>query len=176
MIEPEVFGDARGFFMESFNQKRWSEVTGLDRTFVQDNHSCSGHGVLRGLHYQICQPQGKLVRCIEGSIFDVAVDMRCGFSTFGQWVGAELSAKNKHQLWIPEGFAHGFLVLSPTAQVLYKTTDYYAPEYERSVHWNDPELGISWPMNFEPRLSAKDRAAPLFADAECFTSLGVNPG
>uniref|UniRef100_UPI0028A59FCE dTDP-4-dehydrorhamnose 3,5-epimerase n=2 Tax=Diaphorobacter TaxID=238749 RepID=UPI0028A59FCE len=156
LIEPQVFGDARGFFFESFNQKTFNEATGTDHPFVQDNHSRSSQGVLRGLHYQIQQPQGKLVRVARGKVWDVAVDIRKSSPTFGQWVGAELSEDNQHQLWVPPGFAHGFVVLSESADFLYKTTDYYAPEHERCIAWNDPQLGIRWPYEGEPRLSAKD--------------------
>jgi len=161
-----VFGDARGFFFESFNQKAFNEATGTNHAFVQDNHSRSSRGVLRGLHYQIQQPQGKLVRVARGAVFDVAVDIRKSSPTFGQWVGAELSEDNQHQLWVPPGFAHGFLVLSESADFLYKTTDYYAPQHERSIAWNDPSIGISWPalaQGQQPLLSAKDSAAPLLA-------------
>lgn len=160
LLRPKVFGDERGFFMESFNQKRWEEATGLQRTFVQDNHSRSMHGVVRGLHYQVCQPQGKLVRCISGEIYDVAVDLRPDSPTFGSWVGACLSAENYMQIWIPEGFAHGFAVTSSSAEVLYKTTAYYAPEYERSLRWDDAALNIDWPFSDKAILSAKDRDAP----------------
>ena len=146
ILEPRVFGDARGFFYESFNQKVWQEMTGLQTIFVQDNHSRSGRNVLRGLHYQIQQPQGKLVRVVQGAVFDVAVDIRSSSPTFGRWVGAELSAENKRMIWIPEGFAHGFLVLSEFAEFLYKTTDYWAPQYERTIIWNDPDLAIAWPL------------------------------
>lgn len=166
LIEPKVFGDARGFFFESFNQKAFNEATGTNHAFVQDNHSRSSRGVLRGLHYQIQQPQGKLVRVARGAVFDVAVDIRRSSPTFGQWVGAELSEDNQHQLWVPPGFAHGFLVLSESADFLYKTTDYYAPQHERSIAWNDPSIGISWPalaQGQQPLLSAKDSAAPLLA-------------
>lgn len=166
LIEPKVFGDARGFFFESFNQKAFNEATGTNHQFVQDNHSRSSRGVLRGLHYQIQQPQGKLVRVARGAVFDVAVDIRRSSPTFGQWVGAELSEDNQHQLWVPPGFAHGFLVLSESADFLYKTTDYYAPQHERSIAWNDPSIGISWPalaQGQQPLLSAKDSAAPLLA-------------
>ncbi|WP_313645632.1 dTDP-4-dehydrorhamnose 3,5-epimerase, partial [Stenotrophomonas sp.] len=156
LIEPQVFGDARGFFFESFNQKTFNEATGTNHPFVQDNHSRSSQGVLRGLHYQIQQPQGKLVRVARGKVWDVAVDIRKSSPTFGQWVGAELSEDNQHQLWVPPGFAHGFVVLSESADFLYKTTDYYAPEHERCIAWNDPQLGIRWPYEGEPRLSAKD--------------------
>lgn len=158
MLEPKVFGDERGFFFESYNEQSFAEVIGRSVRFVQDNHSRSTRGVLRGLHYQVEQPQGKLVRVIAGEIFDVAVDIRRDSATFGQWVGAMLSAGNRRQLWVPEGFAHGFLVLSDVAEVLYKTTDFYAPEHERCIRWNDPDLDIDWPLNMEPVLSAKDRA------------------
>ena len=166
LIEPKVFGDARGFFFESFNQKAFNEATGTNHAFVQDNHSRSSRGVLRGLHYQIQQPQGKLVRVARGAVFDVAVDIRRSSPTFGQWVGVELSEDNQHQLWVPPGFAHGFVVLSESADFLYKTTDYYAPQHERSIAWNDPSIGISWPalaQGQQPLLSAKDSAAPLLA-------------
>ena len=166
LIEPKVFGDARGFFFESFNQKAFDEVTGTSYPFVQDNHSRSGRGVLRGLHYQIQQPQGKLVRVARGTVWDVAVDIRKGSPTFGQWVGAELSEENQHQLWVPPGFAHGFVVLSESADFLYKTTDYYAPQHERCIAWNDPQLAIAWPHAGEPVLSAKDQAGKPFAEAE----------
>lgn len=168
IIEPQVFGDERGFFFESFNQRRWEEATGLNVSFVQDNHSRSAQGVLRGLHYQVAQPQGKLVRCVAGEVFDVAVDVRRGSATLGQWVGVHLSAENKRQVWIPEGFAHGFLVLSALADFLYKTTDYYAPQHERAILWSDPELAIAWPLSARPQLSGKDAAAPRLADAELF--------
>ena len=168
ILEPKVFGDARGFFYESFNAREFAEVTGLDSVFVQDNHSKSARGVLRGLHYQIQHPQGKLVRVIDGDVFDVAVDLRTSSPTFGKSVGVRLSAENNRQLWIPPGFAHGFVVLSETAQFLYKTTDYWYPAHERSLLWNDPELAIDWPIDFEPQLAAKDAAAKLLADAEVF--------
>jgi dTDP-4-dehydrorhamnose 3,5-epimerase len=168
LFEPRVFGDDRGFFFESFNQRRFEEAVGRPVPFVQDNHSRSARGVLRGLHYQIRQPQGKLVRVVQGEVFDVAVDVRRSSSTFGQWVGALLSAENKHQLWVPEGFAHGFLVLSDTAEFLYKTTDYYAPEHERCIVWNDPDLAIEWPVGLQPQLSTKDQKGSLLADADCF--------
>jgi dTDP-4-dehydrorhamnose 3,5-epimerase len=168
IIEPRVYGDARGFFYESFNQKEFQKATGLDVQFVQDNHSRSAKGVLRGLHYQIQQPQGKLVRVVKGAVFDVAVDLRKSSKTFGKWVGVELSEENAKQLWIPEGFAHGFLVLSETADFLYKTTDYYAPEHERSVIWNDSDIAIEWPPGYEPLLSEKDKNAKHFKDAEVF--------
>jgi dTDP-4-dehydrorhamnose 3,5-epimerase len=168
IIEPTVFGDDRGFFYESYNERKWHEATGLKTRFVQDNHSRSNQGVLRGLHYQVEQPQGKLVRCVVGEVFDVAVDLRRSSPTFSKWVGIHLSASNKRQLWVPEGFAHGFLVLSEVAEFLYKTTDYYAPAHERSILWNDPDLGISWPIQGEPVLSGKDLAAPAFKAAELF--------
>lgn len=164
IIEPKVFGDDRGFFFESFNQKAFNEATGLDVTFVQDNHSKSAKNVLRGLHYQVQQPQGKLVRVVLGEVFDVAVDIRKGSPTFGQWVGEILSAENKRQLWIPEGFAHGFLTLSQTAEFLYKTTDYYAPAHERCLVWNDGRLGIDWPIEGEPSLSSKDEVGHLLGE------------
>ena len=165
LIEPKVFGDSRGFFFESFNQKAFDEDTGTNHQFVQDNHSRSAKGVLRGLHYQIEQPQGKLVRVAQGAVFDVAVDIRRSSPTFGQWVGAELSAENHRQLWVPPGFAHGFLVLSDLADFLYKTTDYYAPQYERSILWNDSDLNIDWPIG-EPILSNKDRQGLKFNSAD----------
>ena len=168
VIEPKVFGDDRGFFFESYNEKIWQEATGLKARFVQDNHSLSTKGVLRGLHYQIRQPQGKLVRCVVGEVYDVAVDLRKCSPTFGKWAGAVLSAENKHQMWVPEGFAHGFLVLSDVAEFLYKTTDYYAPEHERCILWNDLDLGIGWPFAGEPVLSAKDAAGQSFGEAELF--------
>ena len=167
LIEPKVFGDARGFFFESFNQRAFNEVTGTNHHFVQDNHSRSTKGVLRGLHYQIQQPQGKLVRVVQGAVFDVAVDIRKSSATFGQWVGVELSAENHRQLWVPPGFAHGFVVLSDTADFLYKTTDYYAPQHERCIAWNDPTLAIAWPdLGMRPTLSAKDGAGKLLQQAE----------
>lgn len=168
VIEPKVFGDARGFFFESFNQKAFAERTGIDLPFVQDNHSRSRRGVLRGLHYQISQPQGKLVRVVRGAVFDVAVDVRKSSPTFGRWVGVELSEDNHRQLWVPPGFAHGFLVLTESADFLYKTTDYYAPEYERCIAWNDPSIGINWPQGVEPQLSEKDRLGVALAEAEVF--------
>jgi dTDP-4-dehydrorhamnose 3,5-epimerase len=168
VFEPKVFGDDRGFFFESFNQKVFEEVVGRPVQFLQDNHSRSVKGVLRGLHYQIKQPQGKLVRVTHGEVFDVAVDLRKGSSSFGKWVGVHLSAENKKQLWIPEGFAHGFIVLSESAEFLYKTTDYWAPEHERSLAWNDPTVAIQWPFEGEPALSAKDQKAVLFEDADKF--------
>jgi dTDP-4-dehydrorhamnose 3,5-epimerase len=166
IMEPTVFGDERGFFLESFNQRRFNDAVGREVNFVQDNHSRSAQGVLRGLHYQVVQPQGKLVRCTVGEVFDVAVDIRANSSTFGQWVGVHLSAENKRQLWIPEGFAHGFVVLSEIADFQYKATDYYAPEHERAIRWDDPTLAIEWPLSCPPLLSEKDKKAPLFADAE----------
>jgi dTDP-4-dehydrorhamnose 3,5-epimerase len=156
LFEPKVFGDERGFFFESFNHRRFEEAVGKPVTFVQDNHSRSVKNVLRGLHYQIQQPQGKLVRVVQGEVFDVVVDLRKSSATFGQWVGAHLSAENKHQLWVPEGFAHGFVVMSETAEVLYKTSDYYAPEHERCILWNDKMLSIQWPAHIKPILSEKD--------------------
>ncbi len=164
VLEPKVFGDARGFFFESFNARDFEQVTGLDVSFVQDNHSKSAKGVLRGLHYQVQHAQGKLVRVTEGAVFDVAVDIRQGSPTFGKWFGLELSAENKKQLWIPAGFAHGFLVTSESAEFLYKTTDYYHPEFERSILWNDPAIGIEWPrhvIDCMPLLASKDAIAPL---------------
>ncbi len=171
VIEPRVFADQRGFFFESFNRREWTELTGNSSPFVQDNHSRSGKGVLRGLHYQIKQPQGKLVRCVVGEVFDVAVDLRKNSGTFGRWVGERISAENKRQIWVPEGFAHGFLVLSEIAEILYKTTDYYAQEHERCIAWDDPDLNIIWPVEGEPVLSAKDRAAVTFRDAPVFDLL-----
>jgi len=168
IVEPRVFSDERGFFYESFNQKIWQEKTGLRTSFVQDNHSRSVKNVLRGLHYQIQQPQGKLVRVIRGAVFDVAVDIRRSSPSFGQWVGLELSAENKRMMWIPEGFAHGFLVLSDFAEFLYKTTDYWDPQYERTIIWNDPYLAIAWPLQDRPILSVKDAQGSLFKEAEAF--------
>ncbi|NGZ86664.1 dTDP-4-dehydrorhamnose 3,5-epimerase [Duganella aceris] len=169
VLEPRVFGDDRGFFFESFNARRFAELTGVAADFVQDNHSRSSKGVLRGLHYQIQQAQGKLVRATVGSVFDVAVDLRKSSPTFGLWHGVELSAENKRQLWIPPGFAHGFVVTSEHAEFLYKTTDYWAPEHERAILWNDPAIGIEWPAELgTPLLSGKDQAAALLADAEVF--------
>ncbi len=170
IIEPRVFGDSRGFFFESFNQKDFCQTTGLDVSFVQDNHSRSVKGVLRGLHYQIRQPQGKLVRVVRGAVFDVAVDIRKSSSNFGQWVGVELTEDNHRQLWIPPGFAHGFYVLSDSADFLYKTSDYYSPDFERGLLWNDPRIGISWPIETgtQPVVSVKDAQAAGLADAEVF--------
>jgi dTDP-4-dehydrorhamnose 3,5-epimerase len=168
IFEPKVFGDDRGFFYESFNERRFKELTGVNTSFVQDNHSKSAKNVLRGLHYQIRQPQGKLVRVVAGEVFDVAVDIRKGSPTFGHWVGVTLSAENKRQLWIPEGFAHGFVVTSESAEFLYKTTDYWAPEHERCILWNDPAIAIKWPNEGTPLLSGKDQAGSLLANAELF--------
>ncbi len=169
ILEPNVFGDERGFFMESWNQKAFNEAVGREVPFVQDNHSRSAKNVLRGLHYQIQQPQGKLVRVVSGEVFDVAVDIRTGSETYGQWVGEVLSARNNRQLWVPEGFAHGFLVLSDNAEFLYKTTDYYAPEHERCILWNDSDLGIVWPLEGEPVLSTRDQLGVFLADAAVFS-------
>jgi dTDP-4-dehydrorhamnose 3,5-epimerase len=169
LLEPRVFGDDRGFFFESFNAKTFAKLSGLEVSFVQDNHSRSAKNVLRGLHYQIRQPQGKLVRVVAGQVFDVAVDIRRASPTFGQWFGALLSAENKRQMWVPEGFAHGFLVLSDNAEFLYKTTDTWAAEHERCIAWNDPDLGITWPLDgATPLLSDKDRLGAAFASAEYF--------
>ena len=169
VLEPKVFGDDRGFFFESFNAKRFAELTGITAEFVQDNHSRSAKGVLRGLHYQIQQAQGKLVRATAGAVFDVVVDIRKSSPTFGQWFGIELSAENKRQMWIPPGFAHGFVVTTESAEFLYKTTDYWAPEHERAILWNDPAIGIQWPaLDAAPLLSGKDVAAALLANAEVF--------
>lgn len=168
IVETALFQDSRGFFTETYNERRWQEMTGLHTRFVQDNHSRSSKGVLRGLHYQISQAQGKLMRVIVGEVFDVAVDLRRSSATFGRWVGTNLSADNKRQLWIPAGFAHGFLVLSGVAELIYKTTDFYSPGHERSIIWNDPDLNINWPLDGEPLLSDKDAAAPFFRDAESF--------
>jgi len=167
ILEPRVFGDERGFFMESYNRQRFAEL-GLPTEFVQDNHSRSARGVLRGLHYQIRQPQGKLVRVVRGAVYDVAVDLRRGSPAFGRWAGVELTEENKRMLWIPPGFAHGFLVLSDCADFLYKATDFYAPEHERCLLWNDPALGIAWPLSGEPILSAKDRAGKSLSEAEVY--------
>jgi dTDP-4-dehydrorhamnose 3,5-epimerase len=168
ILEPKVFGDERGFFYESFNAAQFREATGVTDEFVQDNHSRSAKNVLRGMHYQIRQPQGKLVRVIAGTVFDVAVDVRRSSPTFGKWVGIELSAENKRQLWIPKGFAHGFVVTSESAEFLYKTTDYYAPEFERSIRWDDPEIGIQWPAGIQPILSKKDEAGHALSTADIF--------
>ncbi|MBS0499475.1 MAG: dTDP-4-dehydrorhamnose 3,5-epimerase [Burkholderiaceae bacterium] len=170
ILEPQVFGDARGFFTESYNRRRFAAATGLDIDFVQDNHSRSARGVLRGLHYQLRQPQGKLVRVVQGAVFDVALDIRRDSPTFGRWAGVELTADNRRQLWVPAGLAHGFVVLSDSADFLYKTSDYYAPEHERSIRWDDPAIGIQWPLAAHgidtPILSAKDREGLPLAQAE----------
>jgi dTDP-4-dehydrorhamnose 3,5-epimerase len=168
VLEPKVFGDDRGFFFESFNQRDFQQATGLDVNFVQDNHSKSSQGVLRGLYYQIRHPQGKLVRVTHGAVFDVAVDLRHSSPNFGKWVGVELSADNKRQLWVPPGFAHGFVVTSESAEFLYKTTDYWYPEYERSLLWCDPIVAVQWPLKAEPKLAQKDTAGKLFATADYF--------
>lgn len=168
ILEPKVFGDSRGFFFESFNAQDFANATGLEVSFVQDNHSRSAKGVLRGLHYQLQQAQGKLVRVVRGSVFDVAVDIRKSSPTFGKWVGCELSEDNHRQFWVPPGFAHGFVVLSDSADFLYKTTDYYAPAHERCIAWNDPEVGIDWPSDITPLLSAKDAAGLSLSKAEVF--------
>lgn len=170
ILEPQVFGDSRGFFFESFNARNFAEATGVAADFVQDNHSLSERGVLRGLHYQVRQPQGKLVRVVRGEVFDVAVDLRRDSATFGRWEGVLLSAENRRQLWIPPGFGHGFLVLSASAEFLYKTTDYWAREHERCIRWDDPDLAISWPLAGAPLLSAKDAAGTPFADAEVYAA------
>ncbi len=169
LIEPKVFGDDRGFFFESYNEHSFADKVGIPHKFVQDNHSRSCQGVLRGLHYQIQQAQGKLVRVVVGSVFDVAVDIRKSSPTFGQWVGRLLSAENKHQLWVPPGFAHGFLVVSNVAEVLYKATDFYAPQHERSIRWDDPDLNIQWPLSSDPILSSKDQAGQFLKSAEVFS-------
>lgn len=168
ILEPTLFGDDRGFFYESYNQQTFQALTGIEAQFVQDNHSKSVKGVLRGLHYQIQQPQGKLVRVVAGEVFDVAVDLRRHSSTFGQWVGVMLSGENKRQLWVPPGFAHGFLVMQDNTEFLYKTTDYYAPQHERCIRWDDPALGIDWPLKEAPNLSAKDKLGSDFSAAELF--------
>jgi dTDP-4-dehydrorhamnose 3,5-epimerase len=168
IFEPRVFGDERGFFLESWNAREFDNAVGVKVQFVQDNHSRSRRGVLRGLHYQVKQPQGKLVRIAKGRVFDAVVDLRKSSTTFGQWVGTELSEDNHRQFWIPPGFAHGFLVLSESADFIYKATDYYAPEHERCLIWNDPAVGINWPLNMEPILSAKDRAGLPLRDVEVF--------
>ena len=168
VIEPRIFGDDRGFFYESFNAKKFAELSGIETAFVQDNHSLSAKNVLRGLHYQICQPQGKLVRVVAGKVFDVAVDIRRSSPRFGQWTGVSLSAENKRQMWIPAGFAHGFIVLSDSAEFLYKTTDYWAPEHERCLQWDDPAIAIHWPLQGTPVMSAKDQQGQLLVNAEVF--------
>ena len=169
VLTPQVFGDDRGFFFESFNQQKFERATGVQTHFVQDNHSRSQRGVLRGLHYQLApKAQGKLVRVVAGEVFDVAVDIRRHSATFGRWVGARLSAENKQQMWIPEGFAHGFVTLTETAEFLYKTTDYYSPAHERCIAWNDPAIGVEWPISTVPLLSGKDISGAVLADAEVF--------
>ena len=168
ILEPKVFGDARGFFFESFNARDFAQATGLEVDFVQDNHSKSAKGVLRGLHYQIQHPQGKLVRVVHGEVFDVAVDLRHSSATFGRWVGVHLSADNHRQLWVPPGFAHGFVVTSESAEFLYKTTDYWYPEHERSLLWSDPTVAIQWPLDAAPLLAAKDAAGRLLTEADVF--------
>ncbi len=168
VVEPEVFGDSRGFFFESFNARDFARETGVEARFVQDNHSRSGRGVLRGLHYQIRQPQGKLVRVISGEIYDVVVDLRRSSATFGKWFGVRLTGENRKQIWVPQGFAHGFVVLGENAEILYKTTNYYAPDDERCIRWDDPELAIDWPLVSAPLLSEKDRTGVSFRDAETY--------
>ncbi|PIT81610.1 dTDP-4-dehydrorhamnose 3,5-epimerase [Limnohabitans sp. 15K] len=168
ILEPKVFGDARGFFFESFNELDFQKATGLNIHFVQDNHSKSARGVLRGLHYQIQHPQGKLVRVVQGEVFDVAVDLRKSSPTFGKWVGVLLSEKNHRQLWVPPGFAHGFVVLSESAEFLYKTTDYWFAEHERSLIWNDPEVAVEWPIDFEPQLATKDQNGVFLKNADIY--------
>jgi dTDP-4-dehydrorhamnose 3,5-epimerase len=168
VFEPRIFGDDRGFFYESFNAKKFAELSGIETAFVQDNHSLSARNVLRGLHYQIRQPQGKLVRVVAGKVFDVAVDIRRSSPHFGQWTGVSLSAENKRQMWIPAGFAHGFIVLSDSAEFLYKTTDYWSPEYERCLQWDDPAIGIQWPLSGDPVMSSKDQQGKSLADAEVY--------
>jgi dTDP-4-dehydrorhamnose 3,5-epimerase len=168
ILEPRIFGDDRGFFFESYNEKSFAEKTGISPKFVQDNHSLSLKNVLRGLHYQIQEPQGKLVRAVSGEVLDIAVDIRRSSPTFGQWVSCLLSAENKRQFWVPEGFAHGFVVLSDSAEFLYKTTNYYAPQYDRVILWNDPDLGVDWQLKGEPILSAKDQAGKRFKEADLF--------
>ncbi len=168
ILEPEIYGDERGFFFESFNKKKFERATGVTAEFVQDNHSKSSKGVLRGLHYQIKQPQGKLVRVISGEVFDIAVDIRKSSETFGLWIGTLLTADNKRQLWVPEGFAHGFVVLSESAEFLYKTTDYYAPEYERCIRWDDADLAIDWKYSSSPLVSAKDASGASLNEADLF--------
>lgn len=167
ILEPKVFGDARGFFLESWNKHTFAKL-GLEADFVQDNHSRSARGVLRGLHYQVNEPQGKLVRVVSGSVFDVAVDLRKSSPHFGRWIGYELSAENQRMMWIPPGFAHGFLVLSGSADFLYKTTTYYAPQWDRGIRWDDPQIGVVWPLEGTPVLSAKDQVQPLLKDAEVY--------
>jgi len=168
LLEPAVFGDERGFFMESYNARRFREATGIEAAFVQDNHSRSARDVLRGIHYQVVRPQGKLVRVAAGRVFDVAVDLRRSSPRFGRWVGVELSDRNNHQLWVPPGFGHAFLVLSDSADFIYKTTEYWYREHDRSLRWNDPMLAIDWPLTRQPLLAARDAAAPLIDDAEVY--------
>jgi dTDP-4-dehydrorhamnose 3,5-epimerase len=169
ILEPKVFGDKRGFFMESWNERTFRETTGINAAFVQDNHSRSAKGVLRGIHYQVIKPQGKLVRVVSGAVFDVAVDLRKSSTNFGKWVGVELSAENKRQLWVPPGFGHAFLVLSEAADFLYKTTEFWIGQHDRSLVWSDPTVGIHWPLGSSvPQLAAKDAAAPLLSDAEVY--------
>jgi dTDP-4-dehydrorhamnose 3,5-epimerase len=168
ILEPQVFGDERGFFFESYNARRFEELTGVRANFVQDNHSRSARNVLRGMHYQVKQPQGKLIRVVSGAIFDVVVDLRRSSPFFGRWVGLELSAENRRQIWVPAGFAHGYVVTSDNAECLYKTTDYWAPEHERAIRWNDPALAIDWPISGAPIVSARDGNGSLLADADVF--------
>jgi dTDP-4-dehydrorhamnose 3,5-epimerase len=168
ILEPQVFGDERGFFFESYNARRFEELTGVRAHFVQDNHSRSARNVLRGMHYQVTQPQGKLIRVVRGAIFDVVVDLRRSSPFFGRWVGLELSAENRRQIWVPAGFAHGYVVTSDNAECLYKTTDYWAPEHERAIRWNDPALAIDWPISGAPIVSARDGNGSLLADADVF--------
>lgn len=169
ILEPKVFGDERGFFLESWNARAFGEATGVDVEFVQDNHSRSGKNVLRGIHYQVVKPQGKLVRVVSGAVFDVAVDLRKSSVNFGKWVGVELTAENKRQLWVPPGFGHAFLVLSDSADFLYKTTEYWMSQHDRSLRWNDPSVAVQWPIDGAvPQLAAKDAAAPMLADAEVY--------
>lgn len=176
IIEPKIFGDSRGFFFESFNKKSFKDATGFEADFVQDNHSRSTKGVLRGLHYQIEQPQGKLVRVVRGAVFDVAVDLRRSSATFGQWVGVELTEENRRQLWVPAGFAHGFVTLSDSADFLYKTTDYYAPQFERCIAWNDPVLAIAWPVAGDsPQVSIKDQSGVPLVNAQVFDGATKSP-
>ncbi len=175
VFEPVVHGDDRGFFFESYREDAFQHATGTSRPFVQDNHSRSARHVLRGLHYQVRQPQGKLIRVVVGEVFDAVVDLRRGSPTFGRWMGITLSAENKRQLWVPEGFAHGFLVTSDVAETVYKTTDYYAPQHERSLLWNDPDLGIAWPLTGPPLLTAKDRAGKRLAECDVFDAPSILP-
>jgi len=172
VVEPQVFGDQRGFFLESWNAKTFREATGVDCVFVQDNHSRSAHNVLRGIHYQLEKPQGKLVRVVSGAVWDVAVDLRRSSPNFGRWIATELSAENKKQLWIPPGFGHAFLVLSEAADLLYKATEYWMPQYDRAIRWSDPAIGIAWPLDGSPILATKDEAAPLLAQAQVYEGIG----